>query len=299
MDVVKPCRFVLQPSVALPGHSVAAPALTSGRDELFLAWTAGARGRLHLVRSGDGRAFAGHEALPHRSWGRMVRGHVARDLGPRNAVVPLGPALAATARGLHLGWRGSDGHVNVARRDENGWSHVVLDEHTRVPPALAPAADGDELLVVWTGTDRHLNDMETRGGAFVAGHRWAQTSRGAPAAATSDGRVILAWMESFGGVRLAAGPLGEPTPPALLGDIRDRPALCVLGDDVILAWTDANRRVERTGPEPGRRAAGRDLPFPPQSLWTRADRAPGPRAPGLDRLDGTAPRGPPRPRPLS
>jgi hypothetical protein len=194
-----------------------------------------------VVRSTDGEAFGGKETLPHRSSHRET---TENGFTPDGFVVNTtpsglhGPSLAATGRGVHLGWRGGDGRVDIARLGAGPAGHVVLPERTDATPALAPAADGMELLLVWAGTDRHLNVSETHADTFGPGQLWAHTTFVSPAALTHEGRLVMAWTGTDRHVNVAVAGRGVP-PTATWLEVRTgaAPALCRAGDELLVAWT--------------------------------------------------------------
>jgi hypothetical protein len=68
---------------------------------------------------------------------------------------------------------------------------VRLDETTSASPAVC--AVGDELVLAWTGTDRHLNLATWRGGSLMRSVRLDETTSEAPAVCAIGREAILAW----------------------------------------------------------------------------------------------------------
>jgi hypothetical protein len=242
-DVVQRHGFALVEAASFAERSGASPALASSRGDLVLAWT-GKGGRIN-VRSCVADAL-------DEGWGPGTQGSLAGthllDLGAVHATSPaLGPCLAVTVRGMHLGWRGTDGRVNVARLGLGPGGpvgHVVLSDRSAVAPTLAAGDVGIELWVAWTGTDRHVNVRETRSDGFGVGRRWEHTSAHSPAVASYEDRVVLAWTGTDRHLNVAdirgthAGRTARLQSTSYYG-----PALCVLGDEILLAWADTDGRI--------------------------------------------------------
>lgn len=148
----------------LSDTSEEAPAITSHRDRLYLAWTGLGEGRLNLAVSDDnGVTFAGKRIF--------------------NETSECGPSVTSHANSLFLGWRGSGNeNLNVAKVVLTGNTaggiviseledKRVLDQISTKAPALS--SDGVRLIVAWKGEGAdHLNLRISRDGSFAAGGPW-------------------------------------------------------------------------------------------------------------------------------
>jgi hypothetical protein len=99
--------------------------------------------------------------------------------------------------------------------------HVVLKETTATAPALA--VDGDRLHLAWTGTDTRLNTLSSTDGEEFDGKR------------TWPARSSKQVTES------SSGPGGTTT--STTRTVPLSPALAVYGEDLHIAWTGTDRRV--------------------------------------------------------
>ena len=143
--------IALRQTTVLRERSHTACAVTSLGDRLLLAW-AGTSGYVNTLSSRDARTFGDKATLPFRAWAKR-----SENWGPR------APAVAGLGDDFHLAWTSDNG--NLLHHVLGTEDIVNLGERTGHAPALT--AWGDEIVLAWRGTDRHLN--------LIRGHqgRWA------------------------------------------------------------------------------------------------------------------------------
>jgi hypothetical protein len=173
--------------VTLAASSAHSPALAAFLGRLVLAWTA-ADGRIHVVSSSDGTAFAGEAVL-------------ATD-------ATAGPTLAVDGSRLLLAWpAGATLHVSPSADGKSFGRGVTLAQSSAHAPALGVDS---AVRLVWAGTDpgRTLNLLTAPHGTTAFGgqvvydgrERWAirqsdnhNSSAAAPALAPYQGILACAW----------------------------------------------------------------------------------------------------------
>jgi hypothetical protein len=113
-------------------------------------------------------------------------------------------ALTTWGDRLYVAWTGSDGALNVLVADSTGYSApVTFKQRSPLSPTAAAAPDGD-LVLGWTGTDRHVNLLTVGGSARARRNAWKP--RPAPRPRCAARAAISCWPG------LAATPAG--TSPA-------------------------------------------------------------------------------------
>lgn len=257
---------------ALGFTSDTGPALASARERLFLAWVERETGRLG-VASGTAAALEkpiavdGYTEHPpglcidgdgsrvlawtDRRTGRL---HVSKS-GERSGEVPYvieqrsahAPAVCLFQERLHLAWTGDDAHVRLISYDRGGWSEPRFVEGVDAagPPALAP---GEDLLhLVWRNVDRELSRTASEDGMMFEHPIVIEGDRPSmPSAAVQDGRLAAAWLQDDTIVFDPA--LEEEDPGARVSwpyAAVSAPAMAVLDESLVLAWTaaDASRAI--------------------------------------------------------
>jgi hypothetical protein len=143
-------------SVRLDEKSAAACAVTTWRDQLYLAWT-GTDMHINVASSVDGREIMGKQRLAEVSYKRVTKSSSGTNQSSTTQTVALAPALAGSGARLCLAWTGSDGALNVLGAEHPDYPRpVTFKERTAESPSLTTTEPGD-LAVAWTGTDRHVN----------------------------------------------------------------------------------------------------------------------------------------------
>lgn len=171
--------------VPLEERSTSAPALTRFGDHLYLAWRGVDENRISLCKSSDGRHWQPKVKLSEEAQSGPALTATASSLilcwssptnnklctmtssdgitfGPKcelaEATVAM-PSLTYCLGRPMLSWRALDNYINVDDSD-TCWGRDVM-RHEEVCGYGGPALVqyGTELLVAWTGTDKHLNVM--------------------------------------------------------------------------------------------------------------------------------------------
>jgi hypothetical protein len=239
-------------SVRLSEKSAAACAVTSWRDQLYLAWT-GTDMHINVASSVDGREIKGKQRLAQVSCKRVTRSSAGTNQSSTTETVALAPALAACGARLCLAWTGSNGALNVLAAEHPDYAAPsTFKERSGEAPSLAATGSG-EVAVAWTGTDRHVNlltaAVATSGAPLpVAGakSRLAEAkSDNAPAVCHHEGRPVIAWTGSDRRINVLAVAEYGPGTPLRLDEARSygAPALCSHQGRLILAWTGSDRRI--------------------------------------------------------
>lgn len=172
-----------------------APALASHNGRLFIAWTGRGDGNLNVARvalfANTAGAF-GIEGLEDK----IILRDTSEDA----------PALASHGGRLFLAWKGSGNDaLNLAFSDDNGQTfrgNRPFSDTSHHAPALA--SHNGRLFMAWTGRgDGNLNVAKVTLFANTAGAfgiegleekvTLGDTSEDAPALASHDGRLFLAW----------------------------------------------------------------------------------------------------------
>lgn len=208
--------FLVEDFVTLGERSQAAPAVASWKQRSHIAWT-GRDGRLNVMSSPDGRQFEQKRTFSYKSLQTISIS--AGSLGTKPVTYYNAPSLSAAADGLVLAWRGADRylHVSTFPFGPRGFPlEATINESSA--DALSTAAFGSEIALAWR-TYQRPNDL------FVS-------------------RVQL--LLSEGGRFLTAVQLRATT--------RWPPALCAVGNQVVLAWTRTDRNINvifsPVGPSP-------------------------------------------------
>jgi hypothetical protein len=242
--------FVVEGTQVLAARSSVRVALASAAGRLCLAWT-GTDGRLNLLSSLDGECFGDQLTLDDRSRQRDPNLVVAVLDSALNESVELGPALAPAASGLYLAWTGTDRRLNFWRTGVGTEGRQILSDRSRVAPALASTERA--VVLAWIGEDHDLHLRRGRDGILTEQWTLGKAGWGGPAVALQDDRMVLAWKRR-GRLHLMRWT-GRGTPerwrlPAtsLLAD----PALCLAGDDIVLAWAGTNARINLAAVRDGR-----------------------------------------------
>jgi hypothetical protein len=100
-------------SVRLDEKSAAACAVTTWRDQLYLAWT-GTDMHINVASSVDGREIMGKQRLAEVSYKRVTKSSSGTNQSSTTQTVALAPALAGSGARLCLAWTGSDRRINLA-----------------------------------------------------------------------------------------------------------------------------------------------------------------------------------------
>ena len=131
--------------VRLGEKSPAALAVTSWRDQLYLAWT-GSDLHINLASSPDGREITGKQRLAQQSYAQVMVGSYQARVSQKQA---MGPSLAVSGERLYLAWTDGDSAVSVVAVEEPvRAAPVTLDERSGCPPSLTAADDGN-LVLAW------------------------------------------------------------------------------------------------------------------------------------------------------
>jgi hypothetical protein len=232
--------FVWDSSVVLDERSYAACAVASWQGRLCLAWT-GTDLRLNTMWSTDGRQYAGKQTWQHRSYRSESSTNMSTGSSD-TTFVPLGPALAAAARGVRLAWTSYNRRLNVMALEHGDAGHVVVKERTLLAPAACGV--GQEAALVWIGMDRHINLSYSRAAGFGPGVRLAETTSAPPSVCAWADDLVLSWTGTDRRLNLLVSASGSFGRPVTLRETSSLgPAVCGLFDEVVLAWTGSDRRI--------------------------------------------------------
>jgi hypothetical protein len=232
----------------LKERSAAAPVVVSADGGLFLAWT-GTDLHLNLALSGPDGHFGPVRRLPYKSWTRVWESSTTAGRSDSSwKTVPLGPALTLTGTEPHLAWTDARGNLNVlsAPDDPSGAggleAPVSVGQNTQLAPALV--AWGDELVLAWTGTDRHVNCAISRRRTFHTSWRLEAKTPFRPVLGVHGDCLVVAWTGTDHHLNLMLLRDGSFGPPRRLDETsRTSPALCRAGNDLIIAWAGTDRRL--------------------------------------------------------
>jgi hypothetical protein len=231
--------FETRGAAVLEEKSVASCALASLQGRVFLAWT-GSDLRVNAMWSADGYRFGGKQTHRHRTYVMRSTGSVGTSSSSTTSV-PLGPAIAAGAGGVYLGWTDSNHRLKVLSLDGNP-DPVVVRQRSGVAPALGML--GQLVVLAWTGTDRRVNLAYGRAGAFGAAVPLPATSSLGPAVCGWGNDLAVAWTGTDRRLNVLASHAGAFGHPLTLGETSSgRPAVCALEDDLVVAWTGSDRRI--------------------------------------------------------
>jgi hypothetical protein len=229
-------------SVRLEEKSLVSCAVSSWRDQLYLAWT-GTDNHLNLASSADGRTITGKQRLAETSLYAIYIGWVA--------TAPLSPALAVSGGRLWLAWQ-NGGSLYVRDAEQHGRPHRVASGAAAGSPSLT-ATGPDGLAVTYrTGTLRrraHLLTMaeDTPGGPPRTVDKTPPdvAVSGAPAVCEHEGRLILAWRGTDRHIYLLTMTADRPGAPTRLEETHSysAPALCSHQDRLALAWTGSKSHI--------------------------------------------------------
>ena len=173
--------------VRLSEKAAAACAVTTWRDQVYLAWTGG-KMSLNLASSADGREFAGKQQLAHRSY----RHQMSTDSSPARNIA-LSPSLVGHRERLYLAWTGTDAALNVQVVDRHAYSTpITFKQRSAVSPSVTMSERGS-LVLAWTGTDRHVNLLTMTENWSGVPVRLPAKSSAAPAVCSHRGSLVLAW----------------------------------------------------------------------------------------------------------
>jgi hypothetical protein len=112
-------------------------------------------------------------------------------------------ALTTWGDRLYGAWTGSDGALNVLVADSTGYSApVTFKQRSPLSPTAAAAPDGD-LVLGWTGTDRHVNLLTVGGQRKGQAERLEAKTSAPPALCSKGGDLVLAWAGSDARLNLA------------------------------------------------------------------------------------------------
>lgn len=216
--------------VTLADKSIDGPALAFGNGRIFLAWTGDdPLHSLNVSSSTDLLTFVNKKVLAERS------NH--------------GPALAFGGGRIFLAWTGTDGRLNVNSSADgiDFGSKVTLEETSDSSPGLA--YDGGMLYLLWQGADpnHELNVLQSADGINFTGKvTLTETSEFQPALARQS-QLHLVWTGSDPQLHLnqlaGAAPTALGSKDTYNDSSRAAPALAVLGGQLFLGWTGADRRA--------------------------------------------------------
>jgi hypothetical protein len=223
------------------GERAAAVVLTSWQDRLVLGWT-GSDLHLNVASSPDGRVFGDKRRLKPRSYVRVSDGDDWRT-------IPLRPAVAGAGGLLHVAWTAPNGKLNLTPVDgAPGRAEspaMVHRQRSASAPALA-ASGRDDLVLAWTGTDRHVN-LLTLAGPRTGAPVWLRDARtdASPAVCRHGDAMVVAWTGGDRRINLMTVSAGGPAQPLRLEQARSPagPALCSHRGRLVLAWAGGDRRV--------------------------------------------------------
>jgi hypothetical protein len=230
-------------SVRLEEGSPTGCAVTTWRDQLYLAWTA-INGDIVLAWSADGRVITSKQRLDHRS---TMPAAVAKAGG----TVVFPPAMAGADARLWLAWRDSHG-INMC--DAEHPDHpppVTFGAWGWSPPSLTATGRGGA-AVAWRGDGRRVHLLtvteDPSGGSMRAGEEIrldVAKSRNTPAVCSHQGRLIVAWAGTDRRINLLTVTADGPGAPVQLEQARSRhhPALCSHQDRLILAWIGTDSHI--------------------------------------------------------
>jgi len=160
--------------------------------------------RLYLASSPDGGGITARQRLDQRSY-KQETTSTGETSSTRH--VGLAPALAISGDRLYLAWTGSDSALNLLAAEDPAQAPLTLRERSGNSPSLAAPGDGG-LVLSWTGTDRRVNLLPAGQGPY-----------------------------------LPPGPPGAAKTTLEQARSADPPALCWHRDDLVLAWTGTDHRV--------------------------------------------------------
>jgi hypothetical protein len=237
--------------VRLGEKSPAALAVTSWRDQLYLAWT-GSDLHINLASSPDGREITGKQRLAQQSYAQVMVGSYQARVSQKQA---MGPSLAASGERLYLAWTDGDSAVNVVAVEEPvRAAPVTLDERSGCPPSLT-AADNGNLVLAWAGSDRdgHVNLLTLAADSSgtpvpltAAKTRFEEArSNTAPTVCSHQGGLVLAWRGTDRHINVLA-TAGDPYgAPVKLEEAKSdsAPALCSHQGSLVLAWTGTDHHI--------------------------------------------------------
>jgi hypothetical protein len=206
-------------------HTIALrPALAGSGQDLHLAWRSSHRA-LNVTAGG------------HGGWPNPLL------LSERSS---RSPALAAAGSGaLALAWTGTDNHVNLLMLAGGGPAPVQPSapkstfEVARTSSGPAVCGHQGEVVVAWTGTDRHVNLMSPARPPL-----WLELAKSgsAPAVCSYQGALAVAWTGTDRRVNVVTD-IDNPR-PIRLDQVKSSysPALCSHRGALVLAWTGTDRR---------------------------------------------------------
>ncbi len=248
------CGANLRPSEkkSFDNTSPQAPAVTAHGGHLVLAWTGSGNQQLNVAKAYTTEVLGidGIEALE----GKVVLGDTSEEA----------PALASHNGRLFLAWKGGNDSLNLMFSDDNGATFhgkTTFGDSSHKAPALA--SHNGRLFLAWTGRgDGNLNVAKvtlfgnTAGGFGIEGLEGkvvlGDTSEEAPALASHNGRLFLAWTgRGDGNLNLMFSDDNGATfhGKTTFGDSsHDAPALASHGGRLFLAWTgrgDGNLNVAK------------------------------------------------------
>ena len=237
-------------SVTLDEKSYAACAVTSWRDQLYVAWT-GTDLFLNVTSSPGWGVFAGKKRLAQRSYKQVTNS--SSDSSSSTQTIALPPSMAGFGERLYLAWPGTDRALNVLGVEPGaGSSPAKLKERSTESPSLTTSGQG-RLTLAWIGTDRHVNLVKITEDWLAAPSRPEQAknrleqakSSCAPAVCSHHGRLILAWTGTDRRVNILTDAQDPSRPPIRLEQAKSScaPAVCSHHGRLILAWTGTDRRV--------------------------------------------------------
>lgn len=156
------------------------------------------------------------------------------------------PALAAAGPGaITLAWTGTDNHVNLLMLADGlpapaqPAAPKSTFEVARTSSGPAVCGHRGEVVVAWTGTDRHVNLMSPSRPPL-----WLDLAKSgsAPAVCSHQGALALAWTGSDRRVNVVT----DVDHPSLVRLEQAKssysPALCSHRGALVLAWTGTDRR---------------------------------------------------------
>lgn len=197
--------FLVDRLDTLNEKSRVSPAVASWNGHLHIAWTGRDR-RLNLMSSPDGGQFSEKRTFSSVSY--QTFSNPAGSIGTTPITVTFPPSLAGTPNVLHLASTGSDGHLRISKlglRLDELPVDVTLAETSSGP--LSIAAFGGELVLGWTSRRPYADVLVSPIKILVS----------------ENGRFVA--------------------PVELHATSRYRPAVCAHGNQIIVAWTATDRRI--------------------------------------------------------
>lgn len=227
------CQTISLPSPTFGSHPVTyrnPPSLSGGRDGLVLAWR-GADRYLHT------------STFPFGHGGSAVEATINQSSADALATAALGSQLALAWRTYQ---RPKDLIVSRLRLSvsEGGrfLTAVPLRILTRRPPAICAA--GNQVVLAWTRTDRHINVVFSPLGPSPMLLRVDAKSSHAPALSSFGDDVLLAWTGTDGHINLAVIRSQRVYRSLRLKQTTYcSPAVCSYLGALLLAWTGRNARL--------------------------------------------------------